>query len=198
MHPWSTPPLNEEESRKNEYPCNLPYERQFEKIKTVTSALTKAFGKPPTSFRSGRFGFNTNTLKAIQQLGYLVDTSITPMVSWKKDNGPSFLDYRANPFWLNHSKSRILEVPVTIGLNRKVPGFIEKMYLRIPKFARVRGLLSKDYLNLIDLVWLYPALFSERDMISVVDVMLKKSINVFNIFFHKSLRHFVQARKNKY
>jgi len=71
-------------------------------------------------------------------------------------------------------------------LSKNIPAVAEKVYLRIPRFTKIRGLLSKDYLNVLDLVWLYPALFSDKEMISLVDVMMKKRINVFNVFFHSS------------
>lgn len=186
MHPWNTPPLTIEESKKNDYPSNLPYERQYEKIKTVTDILTKAFHKPPTAYRAGRFGFNEDTKDILISLGYLVDTSISPMISWEEDNGPSFLNYRASPFWMHNAESKILEVPVTIGLSRDLPGWIEKIYLRLPAFTRIRGLLSRDYLKLVDLFWLYPAVFTETEMITLVDVMIEKSLDVFNVFFHSS------------
>ncbi len=186
MHPWNTPPLTEDESKKNDYPSNLSYERQYEKIKTVTDELTRAFQKAPTSYRAGRFGFNEDTKDILNRLGYLVDSSISPMVSWKEDNGPSYLNYRAKPFWLECSDSKILEVPVTIGLNINVPEVLEKLYLRLPRFTKLRGLLSKDYLNIMDIIWLYPAVFSEQEMIALVDAMMKKSLNVFNVFFHSS------------
>ena len=124
--------------------------------------------------------------KILERLGYLVDTSITPMVSWKDQNGPSFLDYRANPFWFGDPKSSLLEVPVTIGLTKNISKLFEKIYLNIPKCTRIKGILSKDYLNLIDLVWIYPVLFSEKEMILLVDTLMKKSLSVFNVFFHSS------------
>ena len=186
MHPWNTPPLTKEEAQINDYPSNLSYERQYEKIKTVTDELTNAFKRAPTSYRAGRFGFNEDTKDILIRLGYSVDSSISPMVSWRSQGGPCFLNYRARPFWLDCAGNRILEIPVTIGLNRKIPDVLEKAYLRIPRFTKIRGLLSKDYLNMLDLVWLYPALFSDKEMISLVDIMMKKRINVFNVFFHSS------------
>ncbi|MFQ5901794.1 MAG: hypothetical protein ACE5IH_09595, partial [Thermodesulfobacteriota bacterium] len=167
-----------------EYPCNFTYERQFEKIKAVTDELTKAFGKRPTSFRAGKFGFNEDTKNILERLGYIVDSSVTPMVSWTGNNGPSFLDYRARPFYF--AETGIFEIPVTIGLNRNISRISENIFLHIPKFTRIRGLLSKDYLNLVDLIWLYPAMFSEKEMISLVETMIQKSINVFNMFFHSN------------
>jgi len=186
MHSWNTPPLMEGEEAIIDYQSNLPYEKQAAKIKTVTDKLTEAFGTPPTSFRAGKFGFNDETRDILIELGYIVDTSISPMVSWQKQNGPSFLHYRARPFWMSSSGKRLLEVPVSIGLNRNLPELLHKVYLRIPKITKIRGLLSKDYLNFLDLVWLYPALFSEKEMMALVDVMMKKSMNVFNMFFHSS------------
>lgn len=186
MHPWNTPPLTPEEATVNEYPSNLPYERQYEKLKTVTEALKEAFGKSPLSYRAGRFGFNDDTKDILMRLGYLVDSSVSPMISWEDDNGPSYLDYRARPFWMTDGDNRLLQVPVSIGLSRNIPEFLEGIYLRIPKFTRIRGLLSRDYLNLLDLIWLYPSVNSEKEMVQLVEVMMKKSINVFNLFFHSS------------
>lgn len=186
MHPWNTPPLTEGESKIIEYPSNLTYEKQFDKIKTVTDALTSAFGTSPVSYRSGKFGMNEDTIDILGRLGYRVDSSVSPMVSWKKDNGPSFLDYNAKPFWWNRSGVRVMEVPVTTGLSKNIPEIFEKIYLRIPRFTKIRGLLSKDHLNIMDFLWLYPAMFSGEEMIALADVMIKKSINVFNVFFHSS------------
>lgn len=187
IHPWNTPPLTDEESKRAEYICNLPYERQYEKIKTVTNELSRAFGDPPTSFRAGRFGFNEATKDILGCLGYLVDSSITPMVSWKWDNGPSFLNYSSTgPFWMNCSDGKILEVPVTIGLNRNIPGFLKNMYTSVARFNKINRLLGKEYLNLLDLVWLYPTHFTDTEMINLVDIMITKSLNVFNIFFHSN------------
>ncbi len=186
MHPWNTPPLSEGESTRIEYPSNLTYEQQYEKIKSVTDALTGAFGKAPTSYRSGKFGMNEDTLDILSRLGYLVDSSVSPMVSWEEGNGPSFFNYRSRPFWWNNAGAVLLEVPITIGLNRKVPEILEKLYLRIPRYTRLRGLLSREYLNIIDLFWLYPAVSSAEEMMLLVDVMIDKSINVLNVFFHSS------------
>jgi hypothetical protein len=186
MHPWNTPPLTDEESKKAEYPSNLLYERQFEKIKTVTSEITKAFGSPPVSYRAGRFGFNEATKDILARLGYLVDSSITPMVSWKWDNGPSFLNYRSRPFWMDCREGKILEVPVTIGLNRHIPEIFKKIYLRAARFNKINRLLGKDYLNLLDVIWLYPTHFTEKEMLNLVDVMIANSQDVFNVFFHSN------------
>ena len=186
MHPWNTPPLSENEAKINEFPSNLPRERQFEKIKTVTDELAGAFGSRPTSFRAGRFGFSKETNDILLQLGYLVDSSITPMVSWAHLNGPDFQKYPASPFWLNNTGERLLEVPVSIGLNRKIPPVLEKLYMRIPRITRLRGLMSREYLNIIDLIWLYPVLYSEKEMLELVNTMISKSMNVFNVFFHSN------------
>ena len=186
LHSWNTPPIAEGESGKIEYQSNLTYQRQYEKIKSITDKLAESFGEAPTAFRAGKFGFNEDTEDILVRLGYLVDSSISPMISWHNQNGPCFLNYRAKPFWLKNSGNKLLEVPITIGFNRNIPEIFEKFYLHIPRFTKIRGLLSKDYLNILDLVWLYPTLFSEKEMISLLEVMIEKKIEVFNVFFHSS------------
>ena len=50
------------------------------KMANLTSLFTEAFGRPPRSFRAGRFGIGRFSLEILQNLGYRVDSSVTPHV----------------------------------------------------------------------------------------------------------------------
>jgi len=82
LHPWNTPPLREAFTEDNTMLRNLPSDLQRAKLETLREALTAATGRPPTSFRAGRFGLGRATVAALIETGFDVDSSVTPFVSW--------------------------------------------------------------------------------------------------------------------
>jgi hypothetical protein len=114
LHPWVTPPHEEAVTTFNSYHCNLPPALERAKIEWLTVTIEGAFGNRPKVFKAGRYGFGPNTRRAIAQLGYEVDCSYVPHVSFAGDGGPSFLGTPDQPFWLDR-ESGLLEVPLTSG-----------------------------------------------------------------------------------
>lgn len=98
------------------------YAPEVERAKLA--ALTELFkirvGSRATSFRAGRFGVGPATGRFLAELGYVVDSSVTPHVRWR-DAGPDFRGCPELPYFVgeNHDLwtpggSRLLEVPVTV------------------------------------------------------------------------------------
>ena len=81
-HPWNTPPLEENRTQINSYICNLPPALQYEKIRILTETIGANFGTRPTSYRSGRWGFNDDVVRSLIRLRYAVDTTIFPAWDW--------------------------------------------------------------------------------------------------------------------
>jgi hypothetical protein len=101
------------------------YSRETERSKllSLTQLFFDAFGRPPRSFRAGRFGIGSNSLELLQSLGYAVDSSVTPHMDWSRAGaaGLSFRSAPTQPYWPLHSapeiagpRTSLLEVPVTI------------------------------------------------------------------------------------
>lgn len=121
---------------------DYPREIELQKLASTTDSFARAFGRRPTSFRAGRFGIGPHTLGILGDLGYLVDSSVTPFMRWS-DRGTSFSFEGAatQPYVPDEAApakkggSRILEVPITIrprAANR-IPAlgrFIEPRWLR--------------------------------------------------------------------
>ena len=128
LHPWSTPPFDrtwDAAGRARTYPSELPAELLQSKLRTLTTALGDRVGQAPTSYRAGRWGFSTAQVALLGILGYLVDCSVTPLVSWEKDRGlkaggPDFTKAPLVPYLLSKrdicraGSSELLEVPVTV------------------------------------------------------------------------------------
>ena len=65
-HAWETPPFSAEDVRRHPYASTLP-RAQFEaQLEALTSAITRAVGRRPVSYRSGRFGFSADHVAALE------------------------------------------------------------------------------------------------------------------------------------
>lgn len=146
LHPWTNPPFYEGENRsENVYPSELTDSEFQEKLCELTKKITSVFGSSPTSFRSGRWGFDARMSDYLIKLGYLVDCSVTPKINWKnvsgKKGGPGGPDFRKAPtvpYYLSfdnvcfEDQDGLLEIPMTIlctGLVRSEKSHILKYFL---------------------------------------------------------------------
>ena len=75
LHPWVSPPHEEEVNARNSYPGNLPRDLEHEKLRVLTDAITAAFGARPLTYLAGRYGFGPHTGEILESLGYEVDIS---------------------------------------------------------------------------------------------------------------------------
>jgi len=191
-HPWTTPPISDEERLVARFLSDMPPSEVETKFRAVTEKIREAFGISPVTYRAGRFGLAPSHLPMLEDLGFLVDTSVTPLVSWVEEGGPDYRDAPLLPYHPNYldvtraGNSRLLEVPVTITTTRSVPGWVKWAYLRLPPVMRLRGLMSRDRLDLVDVVWAYPAEFSAAAMIRAAEEAERSGSPVVNFFMHSN------------
>ena len=126
LHSWTTPPFQEvdgfrENDSNHAFASELPYNLLNQKIRNLTDQITASFGKRPTSFRSGRYGFDKEVAKALLENSYLVDSSVTPFVSWSAhkgvpngNGGSDFIGYTPYPYDYELTEGSITEIPITI------------------------------------------------------------------------------------
>ena len=92
------------------------------KLRALTTEIREAFGAAPTAFRAGRFGLDATGARLLADLGYVVDSSVTPYVSWAgnpgrpgRGGGPDFRRHTPYPFRVAGSGAPgLVELPVTI------------------------------------------------------------------------------------
>ncbi|HQG76878.1 MAG TPA: hypothetical protein PLS58_05275 [Bacteroidales bacterium] len=92
LHSWTTPPFLDRDGfrfndRQHIYASELPEELLDEKLQYLTAQIESAFGKKPTSFRSGRYGFNEAVARSLIKNDYLIDSSVTPYTDWSTNKG---------------------------------------------------------------------------------------------------------------
>jgi hypothetical protein len=81
--------------RALENQCEYGAGLESAKLQGITRLFTQAVGRQPTSFRAGRWSAGAETAGLLAELGYLVDSSVTPHVHWT-DAGRS-VDFRDAP-----------------------------------------------------------------------------------------------------
>ena len=167
--------------------CFYPPHIEKEKLKNISQMFENAFGYKATSFRAGRFSAGPNTIASLKELGYLVDTSVSPHICWggktrkqpvdfsKAPEQPYFI--KKNTITQRGTPDGLLQVPVTISMlkrnpvrallsavkNAKMPNFYKRVWLR-PSFSSVDEMKK--------LVNLYKSRYAHHDYL------------VFNMMFH--------------
>ena len=158
LHPWTTPPFADRPGlRYNDpahvYPSQLPDDLLHEKTSVLTAQIASAFGSSPTSYRAGRFGIDTRGATLLAEAGSTVDSSVTPLWSWRRHpgldgtGGPDFRTHSPQPFLIEgRGAHRLLEIPVTIMATyrplRSVPLLLDA-YQWLPVRAARKLLLSR-------------------------------------------------------
>jgi hypothetical protein len=211
-HPWNTPPFEEALNEKNSMLCNLSADLQYRKMSFLHNAIIKNLAVHPVSFRSGRWGYNQTVAENLLKLGYKIDTSITPYTTWRDYQGPDFSDISPLPFrfsckdiYKETPDGDLIEVPATIGFLQEdfeTRNLLMKMLQTRPlNLLRLIGILHK--LNLLNKVWLTPELSDSRQLIELVQCLMKKDYEVINMFFHSTtltagLTHFVNTKEDEH
>ena len=173
-------------------------EMEFEKLQKLSNAFETAFGYPPKSFRAGRFGISRHTIKFLEDLGYLVDSSATPFRKIQFDErhqvnfwgAPYFPYYPSRKDIRKIGRGGILEVPVStiIPAYANLPLFLQRLIGKNPslikKLLRKIGYSNKKY----ELIYLRPLRASSDSLIEgaeqIIHLWKCNTPPILNIMFH--------------
>ncbi len=198
LHPWNTPPfsgvpgLDTDERSTPYYQFQLGPEKFRAKLESLHAEISDMLGAPPTAFRAGRFGIDAATLRELLPLGYEVDSSVTPLDHHVHGGGPDFRNAPRFPYHPAHhdvgkrGDLDIVEVPVSVAMTRWMPRWLRLAFVYMPQWTRVRGLLSSDYLGIVDFGWLYPARFDVDLMKRLTATLDRSRDTLFNVFLHSN------------
>jgi peptidoglycan/xylan/chitin deacetylase (PgdA/CDA1 family) len=189
-HAWETPPFTPDDVRRHAYASTLPRPRFAAQLASLTAAITDAVGARPVSYRSGRFGFSADHVAALEEQGYLVESSVAPLFYESHKGGPEFVEAPLRPYFLAYDtattpgSSNLLEVPISVALNRRLPRTMRHAYARAPRPYTTKRVLRK--LGLLRLRWLRPSYSSIEDMTSLANDLTRADEPVLNLLFHSS------------
>jgi hypothetical protein len=199
LHPWTTPPFVDRPGLRfndpeHAFPSQLPGDLLGEKIATLTEQFVAAFGGRPTSYRAGRFGFDDRSAAFLTAAGYTVDSSVTPLWSWRKhaglagEGGPDFSAHLPYPFLLGAGERPLVEIPVTIiptyTVLRRSPALLDA-YQLLPVRA-VRKVFLSRWLRPQPL-WLAPdPRLTAADLANVWRCADRLELDTLVMMFHSS------------
>jgi glycosyltransferase involved in cell wall biosynthesis len=188
LHAWVTPPFDEAVNAYNSFAGNLPELLEFAKLKALTDAIANRFDMQPTAYRAGRYGIGPNTVRLLNNLGYRVDSSVTPEFSFRGEGGPTFLGWPPAPYWLDDGRT-MLELPLTSSCIGWLSGDVsygrhlaDRLFDGDKKFRVAKAFLARS--RMMERIRLSPEGSSVSDARRLVRALLKRGINVFVMSYH--------------
>ncbi len=177
LHAWNSPP---------EYEIPLiydgcPYITEYpecvirEKHLFLKSYIIERFGIVPVSYRSGRWSTNGILFQVLEDLGFLVDCSISPGITYKGNIGrsvPNGNNYKGEKNRIRRLNKHLLEIPLTSCRKRSLNGKSVK--------SRLYHLIKGQNL------WLRPALNSFEEMVRLVKIIEHQNIGFLQFMIHSS------------
>jgi hypothetical protein len=189
-HAWETPPSTPADLERHLYALDLSPARFDAQLTALTEAIEAAVGERPVSYRSGRFGFSASHVSSLEQAGYLVDSSVSPLFYEAHKGGPDFADAPVTPYYLAYDRatrpgsSGLLELPLSTALHRRLPRALELAWARAPKPYLTRRVLRK--LGVARVQWLRPSYSSLDDMCALATRLAADGVPLLNLIFHSS------------
>jgi hypothetical protein len=200
LHPWTTPPFRDEagltfNDPAHVFPCHLDEELLRDKLRTLTTQIRESLGVVPTSFRAGRFGLDEVGARLLAELGYMVDSSVTPFTSWAGNagrpgwrGGPDFRHHAADPFRIGGTgHPGLVELPVTIlptyWVTRRSRAVLRHWNARPLRLARRAAAAWRRPQPL----WLRPRPeYRSGDLTALLREAERRSLPVAVVMFHSS------------
>jgi len=195
LHAWNSPPLvplTADDFGCGTYLTEYPLDVILAKVEFMTHLLRDTFEVEITSHRAGRWGFNGDYARILQECEYKVDCSVTPNVSWANHpggagGGPDFRIAPREPYFLDlhdacrRGDSALLEVPVTV-----VPEPPSRLDWLRPVFPH--GSLPARVLNRLapTVTWVMPNGRNLKRMLRVLDGVVERGEKYAEFTLHSS------------
>jgi hypothetical protein len=197
LHAWNTPPiepLTEDDSACGPYASEYHEALARQKLAYLTHLLEDTFEVKMTSHRGGRWGFDGNTARALTELGYVADSSVTPGWSWELSvgkpggaGGPDYTTCPEAPYFVDYQDVRrpgdspLLEIPVTIL--RTSPGWVDALRGRLGPRHVLRRTLNRVF---PPVTWFRPDGHNRDRMLKLLDRALAAGRAYVQFMLHSS------------
>lgn len=181
LHPWVSPPHDEEVTPRNSYAGNLPPELERAKLLHLRDAIEKNLGAAPLIYRAGRYGVGPNTAAFLREAGIAIDTSVRPGFDYRAGHGPDFTAFPLQPWWIGEGGG-LMELPLTTvfagALRPAGPG----LYPLVSAIPRATSLLAR--LGLLERIPLTPEGTTIREALRAIDLAVAADLPILVFSFH--------------
>ena len=181
LHPWVSPPHNEEVNPHNSFAGNLPSALERAKFRNLRDTIAENFGAAPLIYRAGRYGVGPNTAEILADGGIAIDSSVRSCFDYSSQGGPNFREFPLRPYWLDRSKG-LMELPLTTvywGLLHQMGAWLYPQMWRVP---RLRGLLAR--IGLLERIPLTPEGVTVEEAVRGIDIAIDLALPVLVLSFH--------------
>jgi hypothetical protein len=170
-----------------DFNCFYPEEIERAKLEAITLLFRSSFGYQPRSYRAGRYAASGRTARMLADLGYAVDTSVTPLIRWVNEiDFSQQVDYRHAPLQPYQPSLEDLAMPGSLPLLEVPITIVER-----PRWWRLGVNLAQRATRRPQVsypVWLRPSTTSWPWLYWIVRSKLDRhtpgGLLVFNIMFH--------------
>lgn len=181
LHPWVSPPFEEEVHAQNSYPGNLPRELERAKLVGLVAAIEANLGARPRSYKAGRYGFGPNTAAILAELGFECDLSFCPAFDLRADGGPDYSEFPSDASWIDE-RAGLVSIPTTgafVGWAASPASYRAAQSLRA---LRLPGILAR--LRAVERLHLSPEGYSLRDNRRLTEALLARGCRSFTLALH--------------
>lgn len=184
LHPWVTPPHDEDVNEHNSYTGNLPTDLQRAKLTMLRDAIRDRFGMAPSVYRAGRYGLGDDTASMLAELGFRCDTSVRAGFDYRAGHGPDYRGAPLKPWWVHTEQGSVLEVPVTTLFGGLLGRAGAPLYHRAArrKGSHAGGALAR--LGLVERIALTPEGIPAERACRAIDIAIAQRLPVLTFSFH--------------
>ncbi|MDE2569867.1 MAG: polysaccharide deacetylase family protein [Sphingomonadales bacterium] len=181
LHPWVSPPFEEEVCEFNSFSGNLPEALERAKFHKLRDAIEEAFGATPLVYRAGRYGVGPRSAGILRECGIAIDTSVRAQFNYSGGGGPDFTHHPLAPYWIDRDAG-LMEMPLTTVFWGPLRRQGRALYPRLWRAPRLRGLLSR--LGLLERIALTPEGISADEAIKAIDIAIDDALPLLVFSFH--------------
>lgn len=188
LHPWVTPPHDEEVSERHSYAGNLPLALQRAKMTALRDAILHRFGAAPTVYRAGRYGLGRDSAAMLADLGFRCDTSVRSGFDYRAGAGPDYRHAPLHPWRVHTGDGSIVEVPLTTVFRGLFGRAGRGLYHRVTRGGTHAG-AALARLGLVERIALTPEGIPADRACKAIDIAISQRLPILNFSFHSpSLR----------
>jgi hypothetical protein len=181
LHPWVSPPHDEEVTPRNSYAGNLPPALERAKLMHLRDTIEKNFGTAPLIYRAGRYGVGAETAKFLREAGIAIDTSIRSGYDYRSGHGPDFTGFPLEPWWIGETGG-LMELPLTTVFSGPLRRAGPRLFPLISGVPSLPGLLARC--GLLDRIPLTPEGTSIGEALRAIDLAVDDKLPILVFSFH--------------
>jgi len=181
LHPWLSPPFDEELNEVNSFAGNLPPTLERAKFAHLRRTIEARFAASPVAYRAGRYGIGPNSAAMLGEAGIAVDTSVRALFDYGPLGGPDFSRHPCRPYWIDQPGG-LMELPLTVvywGPLRQLGQHVHPTLRRMPQLA---GAAARS--GMLQRIPLSPEGVTAQEALRGIDIALDEGLPLLVFSFH--------------